>query len=294
MQLLAVYLTLLEIPTINGQHVPAEPVRVEATSVQSDPGMCPLAGDSETARNKFTESTTEILRQFLDDQTCGGTTGWKRVAFINMTDTSYNCPPGLALTSFSTRTCGPTTLDGTGGCDSAIFSVNSKYRQVCGRVIGYTYYYTCGFQQYDGNGRTLESFYVDGVSLTHGAAGQREHIWTFVSAFSEHDATNNCYCPCVAGVGPAVARTPPYIGDDYFCESGRNNDNRLQSTLYSNDPLWDGNNCPSTSTCCEFSNPPWFTKTLPNPTIDDIELRLCGWNLRDASTPIQLVELYVK
>jgi hypothetical protein len=36
--------------------------------------------------------------------TCDGTPGWRRVAFINMTDTSYNCPAGLNLTSYSKRT----------------------------------------------------------------------------------------------------------------------------------------------------------------------------------------------
>ena len=45
--------------------------------------------------------------------------------------------------------------------------------------------------------------------------------------------------------------------------------------FYPNDILWDGQNCTSTSTCCQLNNPPWFTKNLPNATTDDIELRLC-------------------
>ena len=38
---------------------------------------------------------------------CNGS-GWRRIAFINMTDISYNtyCPTGLNLTSYSKRTCG--------------------------------------------------------------------------------------------------------------------------------------------------------------------------------------------
>ncbi len=27
--------------------------------------------------------------------------------------------------------------------------------------------------------------------------------------------------------------------------------------------------------CCTWNNPPWFYKELPEPTTDDIEMRLC-------------------
>ena len=37
---------------------------------------------------------------------CGGTGGWKRVVFFDMTDTSHICPAGLNLTTYSRRTCG--------------------------------------------------------------------------------------------------------------------------------------------------------------------------------------------
>ena len=65
--------------------------------------------------------------------------------------------------------------------------------------------------------------------------------------------------------------------------------------LYSNDVLWDGQDCTSNSTCCQLNNPPWFTKNLPTNTTDDIELRLCADYLpADTDVPIELVELYVQ
>ena len=36
----------------------------------------------------------------------------------------------------------------------------------------------------------------------------------------------------------------------------------------------------------------YFTKTLPNPTTDDIEVRLC--QLDDGNTPIEFIDLYIK
>lgn len=39
--------------------------------------------------------------------------------------------------------------------------------------------------------------------------------------------------------------------------------------------------------------PPWFSVDLPNPTTDDIEVRICAGN-SDEDTPIGLLELYIQ
>ncbi len=45
-------------------------------------------------------------------------------------------------------------------------------------------------------------------------------------------------------------------------------------------------------TCCEFKNPLWFCKQLPQPTTDDIELRLCGdEDINNEDIPI---EIYIR
>ena len=70
---------------------------------------------------------------------------------------------------------------------------------------------------------------------------------------------------------------------------------KIQYIFYPVDPLWDGAGCGSTSTCCSFNNPPWFCKQLPQPTTDDIELRLCAltsYTLDDIAT--EIVELHVQ
>ena len=67
----------------------------------------------------------------------------------------------------------------------------------------------------------------------------------------------------------------------------------VPETLYPEDPLWDGQGCGPSSTCCSFNTPPWFAKELPSPTTDDVEMRLLvpGY---DGFTPIETVELYVQ
>ena len=112
---------------------------------------------------------------------------------------------------------------------------------------------------------------MDGVSLTHGQT-PRQHIWTFTSLYYSNTVTD--------------LESPPFVGQDYFCEAG---------TSYE-DPLWDGQGCDggTTMSCCSFNNPPWFCKELPQPTTDDIELRLClNQDAVDENILIELVEIYI-
>ena len=254
--------------------------------------QCPLMEERERARNKFHQITITTFIQPPTMYTCNGIPGWRRIAFINMTDTSYNCPTGLKLTSYSKRTCGRShTTDRA--CSSTTFSVGgSPYSRVCGRMRGYQFGATGAFYSYS---RGIDSFYVDGVSLTHGGAGRRQHIWTFAAGGAEVSSSDPWECPCDNTAN--YDRVPAFVGNDYFCESGLHSAWMFQNSLhfYSDDVLWDGQNCTSTSTCCQLNNPPWFTKNLPTETTDDIELRLCTNEIPEHDdVPIELIELYVQ
>ena len=205
-----------------------------------------------------------------------------------MTDPNINCPSGWQLTSYSKRTCGKVST-GHLTCDSVTFPVSGRdYTRVCGRIIAYQVNHTDGFETYhDGVVTTIDGAYVSGVSLTHGSP--RQHIWTFAAGRIENHPTLIDACPCDATINITV---PPFVGGDYFCESGVNSGSNTGG-FHSDDPLWDGQNCTATSTCCSFNNPPYFTKQLPSPTTDDIEARMCWWGSSDQS-PIEFVELYVQ
>ena len=222
--------------------------------------------------------------------TCGNLTGgWMRVANIDMTNTLKNCPGRLNLTSSPIPLCHTTTR---AGCESNNFNVHgAQYSHICGRVIGYQntspaafYYHSSGI---DGN-------YVYGVSLTHGQ-NPRQHIWTFAAALDESSSNYRYKCPCTNTNLLLTPSLPSYIGNDYFCDTAFRS--TASNILEVTDPLWDGEGCGPTSTCCydpdRKVNPPWFVKTLSSPTSDNIEMRLCTPVGRD-TTPIEIVEIYVQ
>ena len=195
----------------------------QTTDVQvlerGDDWQCPPMEERERARNRIRQiANSTILATTGHIHTCNGTPGWRRVAFINMTDTSYNCPTGLNLTSYSKRTCGRshTTHE---GCSSTTFSVGGlPYSRVCWRIRGYQFGATSAFWAYANRNQGLDSYYVDGVSLTHGGAGSRQHIWTFAAGQTEVDTSFlSLQCPCDTHNYDGL---PAFVGDDFFCESG--------------------------------------------------------------------------
>ena len=184
-----------------------------------------------------------------------------------------------------------------GGCSSASFSVQGvQYTRVCGKIIGYQQKTPDAFWPYYNNRRlTIDDQYVDGISLTHGR-NPRKHIWTFAAAL--HEIVMHPYrqdmCPCANINNPLSIPIPPYVRNDYFCDTG--SAGRFQFTrFYSDDPLWDGQGCGRLNTCCSLNNPPWFMKELPSSTSDDIEMRLCANEWRGAEdVPVEVIELYVQ
>ena len=134
--------------------------------------------------------------------------------------------------------------------------------------------------------------------ITHGI----QHIWSYVNGYTEDYLSNgndDISCPC--STGNPFNTTPPFVGNDYYCESGAPNNTYPFDILFINDPLWDGQQCNSDeSTCCTTPNMPWFIKTLNETVSDDIQLRVCGYGctggscVNDFDTLLDLIELYIK
>ena len=223
----------------------------------------------------------------MDQHCCNSTGGWVRIADIDVTDPNQQCPPGFNLRT-DVRSCGRDTTSHS--CTSITFLTDSiEYRQVCGRIRAYLHWNTWAFYEYHKNRNlTIDQQYVDGMSLTHGRYS-RQHIWTFASARSER-YSNLHTCPCTRTDKPYTGAIPPFISEDYFCDTAANNGGENQ--LSPENPLWDGQGCGQNSTCCSFNRPPWFCKQLPQPTTDDLDLRVCGGY--DYRTPFDQIELYVQ
>ena len=146
-----------------------------------------------------------------------GTRGWMRVANLNMTNTSQRCPSGFRYASGSGyRGC---AANGR-GCVHTTFPVHGvRYSKVCGRVNAYQYFSPNAFWPYYTNrALTIDSAYVDGVSLTHGQY-PRQHIWTFAAALDEIRSQSST-CPCSKTTTTYTGAVPPFIGQDYFCDTG--------------------------------------------------------------------------
>ena len=227
----------------------------------------------------------------LKSCSCNTTGAWMRVANIDMTDPTQDCPKDFRLiqrTRPPLRTCGRPN----DRCVSTTFPVHGiPYSRICGKIVGYQLGLPEAFQQ----GRSIDDQYVAGVSLTHGQS-PRQHIWTFVNARTEGFNNNDFdICPCTRNNSVYTGTLPSFMGEDYFCDTAiRDDDIALTGHFYSNDPLWDGQGCGDVSTCCEFNSPPWFCRQLPQPTTDDIELRLCETALPiQEDSPFETVEIYV-
>ena len=81
------------------------------------------------------------------------------------------------------RMCGRRSF--TGICEGVNYTTGSGlYDQVCGRIIGYQVGCPGAFWF----GLSINTYYVDGISVTHGFP--RQHIWTFAAGVDETHVTD--------------------------------------------------------------------------------------------------------
>uniref|UniRef100_A0A1X7VPV2 Fibrinogen C-terminal domain-containing protein n=1 Tax=Amphimedon queenslandica TaxID=400682 RepID=A0A1X7VPV2_AMPQE len=230
------------------------------------------------------------------EELCGSGGGWTRLAYLDMSDSTVNCPSGLRLyQSGGVRACGrPVTSSGS--CVSVQFPSNGiSYSQVCGRVTGYQYYTPDAVDNNfvpNSSHNNLNGEYVDGVSITHGSP--RQHVWTLMASSFEGNSDGYDIGPCANG---SLQQVQSFVGDHYFCESAVATDVIRQKQLYTSDPLWDGQGCGSAeSPCCNVPGIPWFHRDYGNTTTTDyIELRVCGdEGTANEDVPVSYYEIYVK
>ena len=260
----------------------------------SIPSEKTCSGAVRETLQKFKSNLNDVLSKLIDIYTvpeCGDGL-WYRVAYLNMTDPSQQCPPAWREYNTSgVRACGrPASNDIRGSRPANFYTTDQLYNRVCGRAIGYQVGTTDGFTT---TGSFIDQNYIDGISITYGQP--RQHIWSYAAGHSEgsSDRTSsdrNCPCSPIAG-----STTPTWIGRNYYCESGNPTNSFPLSTVYTNDRLWDGQQCEGT--CCSGTNnsPPWFSVQLPTVTADRIEVRICADQpTTDEDVLIEVLEIYVQ
>ena len=216
----------------------------------------------------------------METTNCGDITGgWMRAAYINMTDAANSCPVELMYYT-QNSICICSSGISSRECTSVYFpTFGVPFTKVCGRALGYQYGHTDAF-----NGDTIDSPYVEGLSVTHGTP--RNHIWTFAAGYSK-DNSRGGNCPCASPYPGSAA--PSFVGENFFCESGNTGIHEAQ--WYLDDPLWDSQGCAANSTCCDRGGP-WFTNTLSQEVSDDIEVRWCT-STGGEKSGVEQLEIYI-
>ena len=229
---------------------------------------------------------------YMKDDKCG-VAGVTRVGYLNVTNTTTECPEPLTLYSASgKKLCGPNNIASTDPtkCNALTFHTRRiPYNFVCGKAVGYAYYQPFAFYLSASTGyNTIDDAYLSGLSITNKKQGQRQHIWSYAAGYHE-SSSSSFNCPCAINPGRAA---PSFVGSDFFCESGTHTTPSKQ--WHTSNPLWDGKGCYGGSKCCSYCRAPWFFKALPAEATSDIEVRWCQpRGIANDRTGIEQLEIYV-
>ena len=232
----------------------------------------------------------------MEGTNCGGQAGWMRVAHLNITDPSSQCPAGFRVV---TRNNKMFCIRDAAGCQPiTVESFGLTYSRVCGYVRGYAYRTPDGFWRQHlpaGSDVSLSGNYVDGVSITYGTS-PISHIWTYAAGRYEVDNSpyNANNCPC--NTNGTTSNIPEFVSNDYYCESSAANLQADQLIWFTNDPLWDGMQCGGNEVpCCNHAGLPWFNKNTLTPTTATITMRVCmDEDTSNEDMGIEGFELYIQ
>ena len=281
------------------------PACVPATSLETSDKACP----SNSLLDKEAQKTKTMLgaETWFRPCDCGGP-GWEKITFYDFSQ--QECPPDFARLygKYNNVSCQCNDDNKYNECKTIFKYYSSSlslpvkgrsYSSVCGRVTGHGWgrafisFIECNY--------SIEQPYVYGVSLTHGPAGRRRHVWTFAAAVANGDilaSFTRFHCACSNTNMNWTHTTPDDVGHDYFCDSFRHREDSYFEDL-DEDDLWDGEGCGSSNSCCKWNDPPYFCKHLHYTTSEDMEIRLFSdfatiSNHYHSYSSVSLIEIYVR
>ena len=188
--------------------------------------------------------------------TCGSLTGgWRRVAYLNVSNRDGNdCPGGFNIRS-NPLSCRRSSS--SAGCSPVTYETNGiSYSQVCGTVVAQGVGSPDGFR--NGN---IDWTYVDGISLTYGSP--RNHLWSYPVLHNGN--CNDC-----------MNRKPGFVSSHFYCFS----------------PDCSSGMVCSESGCSENW---FYRRFEDSVTNSDVELRVCRDQVRNnEDIYLNHVEIYVQ
>ena len=183
---------------------------------------CPSQEEKDAAQQNIRNVASSMISIYIHEaigvptliSECGGDKLWYRVAYLNMSDPSQQCPISWREINVNgTRGCRRPNSSGP-SCPATLYSTVLQYGKVCGRVIGYQYGSADAFFNRL-NSQQLDSHYVYGVSITHGTP--RNHIWTLAAGLTEGEYfLPEVNCPCAHPDNSQNSAVPSFVGDNYY------------------------------------------------------------------------------
>ena len=180
---------------------------------------------------------------------------WERIIWVDAR--TGECPNNFKLdvAGSGTRMCrGDIRAPGSvrSRVHQANFSINSKnvsFTKVAGFVEGYQFGSPDAFSRRN----TLGG--MDGITLSYGNSSNQHFLWAYAAGVA--DKKNRADCPCSTVPGDAA---PSRFGNHHYCDTG-NSGNSSQNRWFTEKILWSGEGCPTTSSCCNNPNLPYFCRT---------------------------------
>ena len=128
LSLLLLMVPLQPVPAVSANLV--DPITTESEGII---GSCPTQEKREAVIENITASILDFYPEICSN--CGSGL-WYRVASLNMSDPSQQCPS--AWSEYNTEGVRAYGRSGTnvGTCSATLYATNHQYSRVCGRVIG--------------------------------------------------------------------------------------------------------------------------------------------------------------
>ena len=198
--------------------------------------------------------------------------GWTRLGYLNMSDSTQTCPEGFREVEEPSRGCRRASTKVT--CNSVTFSNPGKlpYSKVCGTVAATRHGSSDGFIK-EGD---MAGWEYDGISVHL----RQSSTYLVVLGAPGEEIKHWFICPCKALDDPEQKSLLTFgteLKPSKFCPSSSG-----------------GGSCPAKINCCSGGSQPRFCVSLPQPTTDDIEVKLClDQDEKDEDITLHAIELLV-
>ena len=199
------------------------------------------------------ENLPRINQRILPGDFCG-VSGWSTVVSVNAG--FGECPNNfnLDLAVGDIKVCrgdsGTRPLTRGRRVHRTTFNVSGlSFTKVASFVEGYQFGSPDAFSRRNTRGG------IDGITFSYGNSSSQHFLWAYAAGVA--DKKDRADCPCSNVPGDAA---PSEFSSFQYCDTG-NSGNTSQRTWFTEKVLWSGEGCPTTSTCCDNANLPYFCRT---------------------------------